>query len=556
MAMFLQTPPAVDEADEVQGYDLQEVIGRGGMGVVHRALRVVDGVEVAVKLLNANLSDDEVIADRFSREAHALAAFDHEHVLRLLESGITPHGRLFLVTELAAGGDLARRIQSQTLTLDECARIFREILEAIAEAHRQGILHRDIKPANILLDEHGSVRVGDFSIAKLLPGGPAPQLTRTQCAGFLGTPYYIAPEMRSESGQVDERADVYALGVLLHELLTGHLPMGNYEPASSHAKVGKAMDALIASCLREDPAKRPQNIAELRRAFEAALKPTFPWRIVLTMTFASLALSSAWLMVPQKVETPRLASKEHPWVNSLGMKFVPVPGTRTLFSVWETRLADFAAFAKEQPGNSNEQGWQQDASDVTMEHPVGSVSWLRAQQFCDWLTKKEHAAKRLPAEMVYRLPKDLEWSAAAGLPAESGETPEARNCGLGPVDHAPYPWGRSWPPPENVPGNFAGAEFQARGLPVTKAPTQRDAWQRSAPVGAFKPNALGLFDLAGNVSEWCLDDWNQMLPDKTIRGGAFHQFSAVSMRLDAREHLKPPRQMATTGFRVVIDQGI
>jgi serine/threonine protein kinase len=174
--------------------------------------------------------------------------------LRLLDSGITAEGRLFLVTELAAGGDLAKRIQARSLSLDDCIRIFREILEAIDEAHRQGILHRDIKPANILLDDHDSVRVGDFSIAKLLPGGPAPQLTLTQSSDIFGTPYYIAPEVRRASGQVDERADVYSLGVLLHEMLTGHVPMGNYEPASSRVKVGKGMDALIASLAERNKA--------------------------------------------------------------------------------------------------------------------------------------------------------------------------------------------------------------------------------------------------------------------------------------------------------------
>jgi serine/threonine protein kinase len=552
---LLLAPRSADEVDEVQGYTLDEIIGRGGMGVVYRAQRLADGNEVAVKLLPAHLSDDEEIADRFSREAHALAAFDHAHVLRLLDSGITAEGRLFLVTELAAGGDLAKRIQARSLSLDDCIRIFREILEAIGEAHRQGILHRDIKPANILLDDHDSVRVGDFSIAKLLPGGPAPQLTLTQSSDIFGTPYYIAPEVRRASSQVDERADVYSLGVLLHEMLTGHVPMGNYEPASSRVKVGKGMDALIASCLREDPAKRPQSIAELRLAFDAALRPTIPWRTLLVIVLVGAALSAAFFMRPQPKEKPKLASKAHPWTNSLGMKFVPVPGTRTLFSVWETRRADFAAFANDQPGNANEQGWHQEAAGLSMDYPVGSVSWLRAQQFCDWLTKTEHTTGRLPAEMVYRLPKDLEWSAAAGLPVESGETPEARNCGLGPLEHAPYPWGRSWPPPENVSANFAGAEVQANSSSITKPPLQRDAWERSAPVGSFPPNALGLFDLSGNVSEWCLDEWNKVLPDKTVRGGAYHQSTATSMRLDAREHLKPPRQMATTGFRVVIDLG-
>lgn len=538
---------------QVPGYEMMEVIGRGGMGVVFRALRASDGSVVAVKLLPAHLADQEEITDRFVREAHALAAFDHPHVLRVLDSGMTPGGQLFLVTEHAAGGDLAHRLQQGTLSLDEAVELFHQVLEAIGEAHHHRIVHRDIKPANILLDDAGRVRVGDFALAKLLREGGVPQLTLTQGGDVFGTPYYIAPELRLGAGAVDERADLFSLGVLLHEMLTGRVPIGSYEPASSVTGVPRAMDRLIARCLREDPAKRPQSVEELRGEFDAALKTNL--RSKVWMTLIVLALLGAGLAVSRQTQiTPLTASKLAPWSNSMGMNFVPVPGTKVLFSIWETRRCDFAKFAKENPGLESEHEWERAAGAATVLHPVSAVSWLRAEQFCKWLTKREHDAGMLPRHMQYRLPTDLEWSAAAGLPSESGGTPQERNAQLGPMEHAPYPWGRSWPPPAaNFPANFAGQEA-AGTVPAFVRPllAERDEWPTTAPVGAFPANDLGLYDLSGNVSEWCLDAWSKELPDKTTRGGAWNQTSAYALRLDGRGHASPPRQPSGTGFRVVV----
>ncbi|MBL9142236.1 MAG: protein kinase [Verrucomicrobiaceae bacterium] len=555
---FLKKSNTSDDAIDVPGYTLHEIIGRGGMGIVFRATRDEDSTVVAVKLLPAHLADDDEIADRFAREAQALAAFDHPHVLRVLDSGITLEGRLFIVTEFAAGGDLAQRLQGGQLPVDEALRTYREVLRAIDEAHRQGIVHRDIKPANILLDEHGSVRVADFSLAKLLRDNAGPQLTLTQSADVFGTPYYIAPEVRRGAGSVDERADIFSLGVLLHEMLTGRVPIGHYEPASRVAKVPTRVDAFIARCLSEAPEKRVQSLAELRAALEICFAPrkTVMW---IALGVLAAVLLVAWFdhQAKQSAASPQEATSTRPWSNSLGMKFVPVPGTKTLFSTWETRRRDFAAFANKNPGNDIERAWEKPEGNVTSDHPVCLVNWLRAEQFCAWLTKTEHERGTLPQAMRYRLPTDVEWSTAAGLPAESGATPEARNRGLGPIEHAPYSWGRSWPPPsEGIKANFAGQEAETVVPPFAKPVLRtRDAWPWSAPVGSFKPNALGLYDLSGNVSEWCLDAWNDLLPDKTVRGGAHNQSAAMVLRLDGREHLSPTRQLIGVGFRVVIDVG-
>lgn len=544
ISTFLSTPPNSDEDAEVPGYELHEIIGRGGMGIVFRATRLEDEHVVAVKLLPAHLAGHEEIADRFAREAHALAAFDHPHVLRVLDSGITLERRLFLVTEFAAGGDLAKRLQHGALPVDEARRMFNEVLHAIREAHRQGIVHRDIKPANILLDEHNSVRVGDFSLAKLLRDGAAPQLTLTQSADVFGTPYYIAPEVRRGAVHVDERADIFSLGVLLHELLTGRVPIGNYEPASSSAKVPRAVDRLIARCLREDPAKRPASVFELIVAFAKCFSPRkVVVQVIVGLEVALVLLAGGmWLwqrLAHDKIATTSVieATKEQPWTNSLGMKFVPVPGTKVLFCIHEARRSDYGAFAESDPASTMRDAWRRPLSAVSPEHPVTPLSVMQAVRFCTWLTDREHRSHSLPAQAGYRLPTNDEWDHAAVLVELDPRTPV-------------YVWGSAWPPPRQpLHGNYAGIEVRSNGLPTD------DGFRFTAPVGSFAPNALGLFDLGGNVAEWCIAPVAQAGGEASLRGGSWDDSDAESLRLDARKH--PPAVLSVNGagFRVVLDPG-
>ncbi|MBU6300375.1 MAG: protein kinase [Verrucomicrobia bacterium] len=548
-------------ASGVPGYHLHEAIGAGGMGIVFAATHVSDCRKVAIKWLPDHLADDDEFATRLLREAEALAALDHPHVLRVLDSGVTPDGRVFLVTEFAPGGDLAQRLRQGPVPVEDALRMFREVLGAVEAAHVLGMVHRDLKPANILLDAGGSVRVADFSLAKLSGDGEGPRLSLTRETDVFGTPYYIAPEGRQGSAGVDQRVDIFSLGVLLHELLTGRIPIGRYEPSSRLAKVPRGMDRIIARCLSESPEKRFQTVASLRQALEASLAPRPVGRALAVLAgvfLLALGLSGRFPLGGRgPAPSPRVASPSRPWTNTLGMQFVPVPGTGTLFSVWETRRSDFAVFVRENPGPDGDQVWEHPEGAPGPDHPVSWVSWLRAEQFCDWLTRKEHAGGALPRSMRYRLPRDWEWSLAAGLSVEPGGTPEERTRTLIPSGQAPYPWGNFWPPPpEGIQANFAGQEA-AQVVPPFARPVlrHRDDWPRTAPVGTFAPNRFHLFDLSGNVAEWCLDEWNGQSPDKTVRGGAHNQTTAPVLRLDGREHLSPRRQLPGIGFRVVIETG-
>ena len=565
-----------DEGPEVPGYEIESLIGRGGMGLVFRCRRRADSLPVAIKLMPPHPSDRGELGERFAREAEALAALDHPHVLRIIEWGITDDERWFIVTELAAGGDLGKRLQSGALPVGDALRLFRQIVAAIAAAHEAGITHRDIKPANILLDESDNARVADFSLAKIFePGGQA--LTLTQSTQVFGTPYYLPPEMRLGSAKVDSRADIFSLGVLLHEMLTGRLPIGEYVPASKLTEVPAAMDRLIARCLQEDPARRPQGAQELLKGLDqAASERGWKKAVIATAVTSILAMAlglglrghssadakqSAVASIgdspaPPLAKSPMLATDLRPWENSLGMRFVPVPGTRVLFSIWETRRRDFSAFAQSAliPAAGPEGQWRNPPHEVTPDHPVTPVNLLLAEEFCRWLNRKEQQQNLISIGMSYRLPTDEEWSRAAGLVETASESPEQRQRNRGELGHAPFIWGRNWPPPSSgMPANFAAQESGIPSMPGAATLRHRDDWPNTASVGSFAANQLGIHDLSGNVSEWCSSAWNDATNERVLRGGSWNERTPDALRLDSRQVAKPQIISIGFGFRVVLE---
>ena len=557
MAALLSQESSSSDAPPIPGYELGPLLGRGGMGTVFRARRIADGTEVAVKVAMVNSAQAAALMERLAREAAALARLEHPNILRVLDSGTTGDGRFFLVTELAEGGDLAQRLEAGPLTATKAAQLFRETASAVQAAHEAGILHRDIKPANVLLDATGSARLADFSLARLLQADGSPAFSLTGGGDVFGTPYYLAPETRRGAATIDARADIFALGVLLHEMLTGRVPIGHYVPASQVANLPPAVDALIARCLAEDPAARPADVQTLLKEFDQAWKARSPFpKSTLLITVAAIVILSP-LVFLFKPGGPRSsaavqATRSRPFVNSLGMQFVPAPGTAVLFSIWETRRRDFAAFASNAPDRvaRAEAAWRNAPGQPTPEHPVSSVDLPTALLFCDWLTMQERALGRIGSNDTYRLPTDEEWSRAAGLREETGATPQERDAAMS-RGRGYYAWGRTWPPPERgIPANFAADE--ANDVGRRSQLRSRDAWAYTAPVGSFPPNDAGLFDMSGNVAEWCDSAWNQSGEEKVLRGGSWNQSSPAALRLTTRQSALPVGHMPGAGFRVVL----
>ncbi len=231
----------------IGAYVLEAPLGQGGAGAVWRARRADGRFEgsVAVKLLHPSLIG-RTGARRFEREGAILARLSHPHIARLLDAGVTPGGQPYLVLELVAGERIDRHCDARRLRIDERIALFRDVLGAVAHAHRHLVIHRDIKPSNILVAADGSVKLLDFGIAKLLQGDDdAPATDLTGGRGGVLTPDYAAPEqLRAE--EVTTATDVYSLGVLLYQLLSGQHPT-----APPHATPA----SLIQATLDTDPGR-------------------------------------------------------------------------------------------------------------------------------------------------------------------------------------------------------------------------------------------------------------------------------------------------------------
>jgi len=254
----------VDELRErlqpcVPDYELGECIGRGGAGAVFRARqRNLDRV-VAIKALLPPPGEVDGWAERFRREARALARLQHPGIVTVHDYGQS--GELaWLVMEFVEGADLRALMADGRMSAAEALAIVPPICEALQFAHERGIVHRDVKPENVLLDLDGRVRLVDFGLAKLT-GGDDAHLTRSGQA--MGTPRYMAPEQLERPLEVDHRADIFSLGVVLYEMLTGHVPAGVVEPPSRKVAVDVRLDEVVLRALQREPEKRYQSAGEL-----------------------------------------------------------------------------------------------------------------------------------------------------------------------------------------------------------------------------------------------------------------------------------------------------
>jgi serine/threonine protein kinase len=269
------TPPTTDKnssahsleidelAAELPGFELEEQIGRGGMGVVWRARERLLDRHVAIKLLR-NVDNDPVFVERFTREARVMARLNHPNVVTLYTFGRTRSNHCYMVMELIDGMDLAQAMARHQVSVPTALAIVSDVCDALEAAHRAGFVHRDMKPGNVLLDKSGHIKVVDFGLARLARPLDPTTLSITKHGHAVGTPQYIAPEQARGRGNEDHRADIYSLGVMLYEMLTGELPRGIFKPPSQKLKLSRQIDRIIVRALQEDPAQRYQDIATLK----------------------------------------------------------------------------------------------------------------------------------------------------------------------------------------------------------------------------------------------------------------------------------------------------
>jgi hypothetical protein len=622
---------------EMPQYAVLSLLGRGGMGAVYKAVQKSLGREVAIKVLPPMVEDGGMrFAERFLAEANAQARLNHPNIVAVYDAGETPGGLLYMVMEYVQGTDVAQMIRSAgKLPPEHAYAITAHVCEALAYAHGNGIIHRDIKPANIMVDKEGRVKVADFGLAKMTNENSG----FTQTNMVVGTPDFVAPEALLPGATLDGRADLYAVGVMLYQMLTGSVPRGAFKPASVVAPgVDARFDQIVLKAMQLDREERYSSAAEMRQHLDTLLTPLeepvtqqtsitgLPQtgmsvvqtvvasgsrmgvalyarlpsespavgrakatlgqpksKVALFLGIAAAAAAALGAFVissgkkqenglvavvaerpvsattPQnKPETPKttplVLTKDASFTNTLGMKFLPVEGTDVLFCIHEVRWREYAAYAAESPGVAPD--WKKQTHDgyaITEraeDHPVVYVGWEDAQAFCAWLSKKEGK--------LYRLPTDEEWSIAVGLGRAEKRPKGTTPAMLSGKESPDFPWGGDFPPKtENKAGNYSDASRKA------KAPNGAakyledydDGFPTTAPVMSFEPNKFGLYDMGGNVWEWCEDWYDNAQKDRVMRGGSWYDYDRSNLLSSSRPRNAPGRRRVNHGFRCVVVPG-
>ena len=271
-------PPSLEELARLfPQLEILALIGTGGMGAVYKARQKELDRVVALKILPPGAGDSPAFADRFTREAKALARLNHPGIVTIHDTGRVD-GLYYFLMEFVDGVNLRQLLKTGRLAPREALAIVPQICDALQYAHDAGIVHRDIKPENILLDRQGRVKVADFGLAKLVgtveppaAGVAATQSETTKAGQVMGTPQYMAPEQREHPSDVDHRADIYSLGVVFYQMLTGELPGKQLEPPSSRMRgivIDVRLDEVVLRALEKQPARRYQQASDVKTIVE------------------------------------------------------------------------------------------------------------------------------------------------------------------------------------------------------------------------------------------------------------------------------------------------
>lgn len=265
------SPPLSDVALAFPQLEILELIGMGGMGCVFKARQPKLERFVALKLLPAKFASDPSFRERFGREARVLARLNHPNIVSVYDFG-EAGGFFYLMMEFVDGANLRQAMRAGRFTPEQALAIVPKICDALQFAHGEGILHRDVKPENILLDTKGRVKIADFGIAKLV-GEPQPVTQLTATGAAIGTPQYMAPEQLERPQEVDHRADIYSLGVVFYEMLTGELPIGRFAPPSRKTPMDPRVDEVVLRALEKEREKRFQSAGEVKTQVEHLTTP-------------------------------------------------------------------------------------------------------------------------------------------------------------------------------------------------------------------------------------------------------------------------------------------
>lgn len=271
-------PPTVEElANVIPQIEILELLAKGGMGAVYKGRQQSLDRLVAVKILPPDIGRDPAFAERFTREARALGRLNHPNIVAVYDTGCA-NGLYYFVMEYVDGTNLRHLVNEKSLSPKDALAIVPQVCDALQFAHDEGIVHRDIKPENILIDKKGRVKIADFGLAKLL-GQDHLETNLTATHQVMGTIRYMAPEQMEGARGIDHRADIYSLGVVFYELLTGELPLGRFAPPSKKVQIDVRLDEIVLRALEKEPQQRYQHAGDVKTEVETVVRTPggAPW---------------------------------------------------------------------------------------------------------------------------------------------------------------------------------------------------------------------------------------------------------------------------------------
>jgi len=291
-------PPPAEIAEHFPQLQIVGLLGQGGMGAVYEARQKRLDRPVALKVLLPDADREASFAERFEREARSLARLQHPNIVTVHDSGQS--GDLYyFIMEYVDGSNLRQVMNAGAVHPSKALAIIGQVCDALAYAHKEGIVHRDIKPENILIDKNGRVKIADFGIAKLVSRGST-DYSLTAPQQIMGTMHYMAPEQIESTAEVDHRADLYSLGVVLYELLTGELPIGRFPLPSQRAPVDGSLDEIVLHALEKEPARRYQRADDVKTDIEAVALRQSPGPAPKAAVVAGSVASAYYPVVPVK----------------------------------------------------------------------------------------------------------------------------------------------------------------------------------------------------------------------------------------------------------------
>ena len=257
----LPLPEELTQLLPAGAYKIESFLGQGGMGAVYKGMQVRLKRPVAIKIMRRDMGKDYDFEARFEREAQAMAKLNHPNIVSVIDFGEAGADYLYIVMELIDGADLMDVIRGGQMTQEMALTLLPQVCDALQFAHDHGIVHRDIKPSNIMLTRDGRVKMCDFGLAKRYD---VESSFRTQTGTGMGTPDYAAPEQFDPKANIDHRADIYALGVMIYQMITGQLPRGVWKPPSQRAEISPQWDDIVSRAMQSDPSDRYQQASEVK----------------------------------------------------------------------------------------------------------------------------------------------------------------------------------------------------------------------------------------------------------------------------------------------------